>query len=171
MTVPRPWYREPLVWLLISFPLTAVIAGIATYVIADRTRDGLVVDDYYKKGKEINLSLARDRAAARLGLHGELRLHRQSRQVVIGLAGKAGVELPAQVTLQWLHATRDGFDRRQELARGTDGRYRAELPELAPGRWYAQLEAGDWRVQGSLHAPGDDRLTLRPSPTSATTAE
>ena len=38
--------------------------------------------------------------------------------------------------------------------------FRARDP-LALGRWYAQLEAGDWRLQGSLHAPAETRLELR----------
>jgi len=159
----RPWYGEPLVWLLIAFPLTAVIAGTATYVIADRTRDGLVVDDYYKKGKEINLSLARDQAAARLGLTAQLQLDATAQQVVVELSARDNARLPDRVTLQWLHATRSGFDRAQELARGQDNRYRAAFPELAPGHWYVQLEAQDWRLQGSLHAPAETRIDFKPS--------
>jgi len=171
MNEQRPWYREPLVWLLISFPLIAVVAGIATYIIADRTRDGLVVDDYYKKGKEINLSLARDRAAIRLGLSGQVRIDANAGQVVVELAASSGVRLPDSVTLNWLHATRSGFDRIQELRRGQDGKYRAELPELAPGHWYAQLEAQDWRVQGSVRVPAEIRFDLRPSPTADVPAD
>ncbi len=159
----RPWYREPLVWLLIAFPLAAVIGGIATYVIADRTHDGLVVDDYYKKGKEINMSLARDQAAAQLGLRGELRLDAAAREVVVVLAARGGQPLPAVVTLRWLHATRGGFDLNQELRRQPGGGYRADFPELAPGHWYAQLEAQDWRLQGSLRVPAETRLTLKPA--------
>ena len=59
MNASRAWYREPLVWLLISFPLTAVIAGFFTLYLAIISSDGLVVDDYYHRGKEINKSLAR----------------------------------------------------------------------------------------------------------------
>ena len=74
MVPTRAWYREPLVWLLISFPLTAVIAGFFTLYLAIISKDGLVVDDYYQRGKEINMSLARDRAAARHGLHASVTL-------------------------------------------------------------------------------------------------
>lgn len=171
MTDIRPWYREPLVWLLISFPLTAVIAGIATYIIADRTKDGLVVDDYYKKGKEINKSLARDDAAARLGLHGGLRLDANGRQVVVTLTADRRDALPPAITLRWLHGTRSGFDRHQELQRQPNGDYRTDYPELAPGHWYVQIEAQDWRLQGSLHAPAETGLELRPAPTAGAPAE
>lgn len=35
----KPWWREPLMWLVIGGPLVVVIAGIATAVIAMRGAD------------------------------------------------------------------------------------------------------------------------------------
>jgi hypothetical protein len=171
MTVLRSWYREPLVWLLIAFPLTAVLAGFATLYIAVKTHDGLVVDDYYQKGKEINKSLARDRAAAQHGLAAGLWLNATTQEVIVNLKAGASVDLPDKLDLRWLHATRAGFDRTQALHRAADGSYRAVFPELAPGHWYAQLEAQDWRLQGSLQVPGEVRLQLAPSPTAGPAAE
>jgi hypothetical protein len=161
MTDIRPWYREPLVWLIIAFPLTAVIGGIATYIIADRTKDGLVVDDYYKQGKEINRTLARDVAAAQLGLHGALTLDASAHAVVLHLQAKSAQSLPPAITLRWLHATRAGLDLSQTLQRQKDGRYRAVFPVLNPGHWYVQLEAQDWRLQGSLRVPVETVVELR----------
>ena len=43
---PRPWYREPWPWILMSGPAVVVCAGIATAVIAVETNDGLVAEDY-----------------------------------------------------------------------------------------------------------------------------
>lgn len=162
MSEIRPWYREPLVWLLIAFPLAAVIGGIATYIIAARTHDGLVVDDYYKKGKEINMSLARDQAAAQRGLRGELRLDAATHKVIVILTARDTQTLPDVATLRWLHATRSGLDLNQELRRQPDGGYRANFPDLPPGHWYAQLEAQDWRLQGSLRVPAETRLEFKP---------
>jgi hypothetical protein len=45
-----PWYREPWVWLMIAFPMSAVIGGMITIYLAVTTSTGLVVDDYYKRG-------------------------------------------------------------------------------------------------------------------------
>ena len=59
----KPWYVQPWVWLLIAVPATAVIVGMVLLYFAITTNDGLVVDDYYTRGKAINLDLARDRAA------------------------------------------------------------------------------------------------------------
>ena len=60
---PRPWFREPWVWLLIALPASAVLGGIVTIWLAVSTDDGLVADDYYKRGLEINKKLDRDSAA------------------------------------------------------------------------------------------------------------
>ncbi len=160
----RPWYREPMVWLIIALPATAVVGGLSMYYIAHQTRDGLVVDDYYQKGKEINQSLERDRRAVVLGLDGRLVLDAATQIVQVELTSARGT-LPATLGLRWLHATRAGFDRRQELVQSGNGRYRAPIPELAPGHWYVQVEAQDWRLQGSLYAPGEVRLELKPSQT------
>lgn len=157
----RPWYREPFVWLLIAFPMTSVIGGFTTLYLAESSKDGMVVDDYYRKGKEINQLLARDQAAARHGLNARLKLSATDQQVVLRLAAREH-QLPGLLTLRWLHATRAGFDRTQELARAADGSYRAGFPELVPGHWYVQLEAQDWRLQGSLRVPDETAIELAP---------
>ena len=68
----KPWYREPFVWLVILFPASAVIGGMITISLAISSDDGLVVDDYYKRGLEINRTLERDKAAARHGIQATL---------------------------------------------------------------------------------------------------
>ena len=162
MNLTRAWYREPLVWLLISFPLTAVIAGFYTLYLAIQSKDGLVVDDYYQKGKEINLSLARDRNAQQLGLHARVHLDSAKQEVVVKLSARQPALLPEKLDARWLHATRAGFDHTQTLVRSADGIYRAAFPELPPGHWYLQIETSEWRLQGSLSVPSDTRLELKP---------
>ena len=159
----RAWYREPLVWLLISFPLTAVIAGFFTLYLAIISKDGLVVDDYYQRGKEINKSLARDHAAAQHGLRASVSLDAAKQEVVVRLSATKGWPLPDTLNVRWLHATRAGFDRTQALIRIPDGSYRNAFPDLAPGHWYVQIEAQDWRLQGSLRVPAETRLDLVPA--------
>ncbi len=58
-----PWWRHGHVWLLIAGPATVVVAGFATLVIAMRSPDPVVAPDYYRRGLEINKTLAaRDKA-------------------------------------------------------------------------------------------------------------
>ena len=58
-----PWWKHGHVWLVISGPATVVVAGLATAWIAVKTPDPVVEADYYRRGIEINRTLAtRDKA-------------------------------------------------------------------------------------------------------------
>jgi len=63
-----PWYRQCWPWLLMLGPAVVVVAGTYTGWLAFSRPDALVVDDYYKEGKAINLDLRRDREASRQGI-------------------------------------------------------------------------------------------------------
>jgi hypothetical protein len=52
----KPWWNYGYVWLIISGPLVVVIASFITLYIAI-TRPDAVIDDYYRKGMEINKTL------------------------------------------------------------------------------------------------------------------
>jgi hypothetical protein len=73
-TVARPWYREPWPWILAAGPLIVVIAGIYTAWLAVQSNDGLVTDDYYRKGLAANQTIARSDEAARMGLAAGIRI-------------------------------------------------------------------------------------------------
>ena len=62
----RPWWREPMVWLIAGLPLAAVVAGITTVVIASRNADSLVKEGYVKEGMTVQGTQEQDRAAVRL---------------------------------------------------------------------------------------------------------
>ena len=158
-----PWYREPWVWLVIAIPGVAVVFGLYMLQFSIRTYDGLVVDDYYRRGKEINLVLARDMAAARYGLAGEFRLDYQKNTVAMTLSAQHLSAWPRQINLSFLHPTRSGEDRRVQLNRTPAGGYFALLPELHPGRWHVQVESDNWRMVGTLRVPQDAVFTLRPA--------
>ena len=157
-TVKRPWYRTPYVWMLIGIPFSAVIMGGFLLYFAITTDDGLVKDDYYKQGKEINLVIKRDRAATELGLYGKLRLEQTEGTVQLTLKSHKQAALPDRLELAMLHATRAGFDREMTLQRTPNGDYFAILPALQPGRWHAQISTPEWRLTGSLKLPGDDSV-------------
>jgi uncharacterized protein len=50
----RPWWKEPYVWLVISGPLSAVLACAVTAVYIMQGPDALVPDDRYREGIEIS---------------------------------------------------------------------------------------------------------------------
>lgn len=53
-----PWWKHGYVWMILGGPAAVVVAGIATVVIAVRTPDPVVAADYYRRGMEINKTLA-----------------------------------------------------------------------------------------------------------------
>jgi hypothetical protein len=59
-----PWWTFGHVWLVIAGPVAVVIAGFATVWLALANPETLVAQDYYRRGVEINRSLAagQDRA-------------------------------------------------------------------------------------------------------------
>lgn len=141
-----PWYREPWPWVLIALPLSAVIAGIATLVIAIKNQDGLVAEDYYKQGLAINRVLERESRAAALGLSAQAMISDNS--IRIGLAGRA--DLPETVVVRFIHPTRAGEDRSIVLGTIANGWYEGVMADMAPGRWRVQMEddQGMWRLTG-----------------------
>jgi hypothetical protein len=136
-----PWYKERWPWILMSGPLTVIVAGAITTWIAFASADGLVADDYYKRGLAVNVVLEREQAAARRGI--EARFERRGERIHVDLRGDA----PPVLLLRLAHATRAGEDVRLRLEPAGGG-YEALLPALAPGARRVILEdaAGSWRI-------------------------
>jgi len=142
----NPWYRERWPWILISGPATVIVAGAITTWMAFATSDGLVVDDYYKRGLGINAVLKRERTAAEHGI--DAIVQRNGGEVRVLLRGAE----PAVLFLSLAHATRAGNDVRLRIERRADGSYRTALPPLAAGHWRAVIDdpRGEWRVVQEL---------------------
>ncbi|MDR2238852.1 MAG: FixH family protein [Zoogloeaceae bacterium] len=148
----RPWYRYPWPWILIAGPAIVVVAGIVTAWIATATSDGLVADDYYKQGLEVNQMLARDEAAATMGLEARLRL--MDGRVEVDLASRAEAPLPERLRIKLVHPTRSGEDRELILSREKSV-YVGEMTAPGPGRWRVMVEdeAATWRITGNVRLP------------------
>ena len=161
---PHAWYRQPIMWLVVGVPLSAVLFGIVMISLAVSGKDGLVVDDYYKRGLEINRSLERDRFAAQLGLEARVKLEPERRRVLVDLTWPAPDSRPERIELSFLHATREGQDRRILLRGDGRGRYSGDLPPLVAGRWYVRVATDRWRLQSAvkLPLPADSPLLLLP---------
>jgi len=142
----KPWYREPYVWLLIAFPLTAVIGGIITAALAIVSNDGLVTDDYYKKGLEINRVLKRDEMASELGIKARLQLSPEKDELRLYLSGNRDFRAPDEVLINFLHSTRSGCDHRFSAIKVENDKYAVMLPRLPKGNWYIQIETDEWRL-------------------------
>ena len=142
----RPWQKEPYVWMVIGFPAAAVIAGIITAILAINSEDGLVVDDYYKQGLEINRTLDRDRLAQNYQLEASIRYPAADNQMIVEVQSKAGYVLPDELTINLLHATREGYDRVFTVQKTSGNQYIVPVTQLNPGRWHILIETNEWRL-------------------------
>ena len=149
----RNWYQEPLVWMLVAIPLSSVLVGFVMLWLAIVNEDGLVVDDYYKRGLEINRTLERDAAATKHALTSELRFVTATDQILVTIEAAVGFEYPATIMLGVYHSVKTGFDIEVVLARISDKAYSGPSPELIPGRWYLDLHADQWRITGHMTWP------------------
>lgn len=163
VSVPEPtreWYRQPMVWLVIAIPLMAVVMGVTTIILAVVSDDGMVADDYYRRGMEINQSLERDRIAARHGLNAVVMTDTDGKVVHAKLHAKRAFHFPDRIQLSLSHATRSGLDLSLTLTRTAERSYQAGLPELSLGRWYVRLHSKRWRLNGVLQVPGQNEVIL-----------
>ncbi len=156
----RPWYREPMLWLVIAIPALTVVGGLTTVVIAYLKSDTVVADEYRKEGLAINRDPTRDRAAQRLGVGATLGV--EGGTLLVRLE-PGSAPTPAQLVVLFSHATRAEQDRLVTLRATDDGRYAAPLAPLAAGHWYLELSPADrgWRLTGEF-VDRFDTLTLRP---------
>lgn len=58
----QPWWKYGYVWLVVAGPAVVVVAGVVTAWLALRSPDPVLAEDYYRRGVEINKTLAQDKA-------------------------------------------------------------------------------------------------------------
>ena len=162
-----PWYRHRWPWMLMAGPFIVVLAGLFTAYLAATSNDGLVDDDYYKQGLEVNKISVRDQTALALGLQADLMQSADGKQLRVLLRAKADVVLPGVLKLRIIHPTRGGADQSVLLRADGGGSYTGKLAAPLAGRWHLALEddrqqwrlTGDWSIEknASLHLPSEGK--------------
>lgn len=148
-----PWWRQFWPWMLITLPACAVLASLFTLWLALSSADSLVVDDYYREGRAINRTIARDARATELGLAATI--DRAPDGVRLSLQAGEAIDWPASLELRLVHATRAEQDRDLSLHLLGAGHYVASGAALPQeGRWTLHLEspARDWRLAAPIDA-------------------
>ena len=158
----RHWTKEPWVWLLIAIPSTAIVMGVIMLTLAIQSYSGLVVDDYYRQGKQINRVLARDRAAWELGLSVEMQMQ-STGQIRLRLQPGSSAINDEVLELQLIHATRPGLDQSIRLRSVGDRQWSGDVVLEGQGRWNLVLQTPQWRLTGSLRHPGSGKASLLPN--------
>lgn len=156
-----PWYRQFWPWFIMALPACAVVAGLTTVWIAVKNQDSVVRDDWYKDGKSINQSFARDEAAAALGLQARFTLDDMTGDVAVTLTRARDVTLPDTLSLALSHPTQVAADQTLVLRRDASGTYRGQLTRALAGRFYLELGSADWRLTGLREFP-QNSFTLSP---------
>lgn len=154
------FYQNPALWLVVMVPLVAVIVGIGMLIVSIYSFDGLVVDDYYKRGKEINVTLERDKNAAKYDLFADIDLDQPNSAITLELSAEEGFQAPETIKLQFLHRTLSGRDLLVELNRLSGLRYSGVMPELSESRWLVELGTPQWRLTGGVVWPVESSFEL-----------
>ncbi|MFC1589093.1 FixH family protein [Pseudomonadota bacterium] len=162
-TATLPWYRYPLVWMVIVIPFSAVVMGVIMIWLAVTTDDGLVADDYYKQGMTINRDLNRDLVAKEKGISASLKMDNSEGWLRLGLNKGALQAYPETLQLRFQYATHDHNDVHLVLNHGQADQYIGIIKHpLIQGKWYLELSEGEWRLNGHINADRQVELLLEP---------
>ena len=162
-TTSPPWFKQPLVWLVIAIPAAAVVGGLSLLALSLSMDLGLVSDDYYRRGKAINIDLGKDRRAREMGYRGVIAYRPAAPAVAITLRPAISETPPAAVTVDIMHATRGGMDRRLHATKDSQGVYHAMMKSPLPdGPWQIRLATEGWRIHGRLWLPHARSAELAP---------
>lgn len=156
----RPWYREPMLALVIGLPLAAVVASIATLVIAARGAGDTMDRGVRRVAQAQTADLTPDHEAARLGIGAIVMLDANG---FITLRFDSGGAPAERLILTLRHATDPGRDRVVTLEPRSESQFAGRLPaSRAAGAYNLTLAPADgrWRLVGRLDA-GASRVTLR----------
>jgi hypothetical protein len=156
----RQWYREPWPWILAAGPFIVVIAACYTAWLAVVSSDGLVTDDYYRKGLSVNQTIARSEYAAKMGLVAGVRIGDGILSVRMQAQNTSFV-MPSTLALTISHPTRAGLDQSRVLVRNGDV-YSGEVRLPAAGHWLVLLEDEQktWRLMGNVILPANGETLI-----------
>jgi hypothetical protein len=156
---PLPWYRHRWPWLLAAGPAIVVLAAVFTAWLAIASDDGLVADDYYKRGLAINKVLEREARADALGIGAVVSIGATGSVRVALTRDADGTPAPATLRLRLAHPTRAGNDAVVVLVRAPDEVYVGRLAAPLAGRRLVTVETDSWRLPSvESVAPGETRL-------------
>ena len=148
-TPKQPFWKTPIMWLVLGLPLASIIAGVTLVVIATRSGGTDVVAPDVRRISQIQIAdLAPDEQARKLGLSAVLRAD-EGVVEVIPATGDFERDVPLRVLLR--HPSQGREDLAMELAPSDTG-WRLQQ-ELDHGHdWIVELSPADgsWRLYGRL---------------------
>ena len=155
----KPWYKQFWPWFLILLPVTTIVCSIIRVVILSYNPVALVTEDYYKKGKGINIDLSKIKVANNLNLNASA--YSDNNEIVITLEKGKLEHFPA-LQAMFAHRTLPDQDFSQLITADASGQYRIVLNDPLQGPWFIELTPYDkkWLVQGKMSFPSSTSTQL-----------
>ena len=152
-TDERPWYRVPMMWLVLALPLASVVAGVGLLVLVSRGPGADAAPDKVQRMAQVQQTdLAPDQRARALSLsaHGE----RGDGRLSLALAGSGH---PDHLVLQLVHPSDAQRDLTLVLARdGERWSWSGQVDDSHAWRLRLAPADGRWRLVGQLPAGARD---------------
>ncbi|MCG8436397.1 MAG: FixH family protein [Gammaproteobacteria bacterium] len=154
----RPWYREFWFWVVVTPPIAAVLAGVATVIIAVQNADSLVVDDYQKTGLTVSKIHEHENRARELNISAQIQLNRSTGKAQATVTGGIAKNF---LQLELLHPTQSSRDLSIRLLPAADGIYTGDFSRALAGRWNLRLSSPTeaWLISATL-PDSADHITL-----------
>ena len=156
----KPWYKQFWPWFLIILPLTVVVWTVITVVVFSNNSVSLVAEDYYKKGKGINIDISKMNVARDLGLNATI--SSDNNTVVISFNKGELPHFPA-LTATFTHRTLPDRDFTKLLTADAKGNYRLTPENSIQGPWFVELEPHnkEWMIQGRVEFPAQPTTLMK----------
>ncbi|KZN30275.1 CcoH-like protein [Pseudoalteromonas luteoviolacea S2607] len=143
------------------FPLVTIIACVILVSVAVGNGPDMVVDDYYKKGKAINLELSKFNKAKALYLHGDLQVEndRVSFNFTKGDHSKVNA-----LKVSFYHRTIKEYDFSLTLLANASGAFTGLLEKPHQGAFTVFIEPmdGSWKMKENLQLPTKSLISITP---------
>ncbi|WP_158968900.1 FixH family protein [Paraglaciecola sp. L3A3] len=155
------WYKQFWPWFLIIVPLTSMVLSFTMMYLAFTTEDSMVIDDYYKEGKAINVKIKAIQKAKELNIVSQLVINNNK----IELSFVSGLpEDDSALVMDFHHATQDFKDFSVTLFKDAKGIYRAPHDYDVAGKWRISLHPfnDDWKIQQMVSLPRQQTFEFKP---------
>lgn len=153
-TASQPWYRYPIVWLVVAIPASSVLVGALLLTMALRVPESVVRDDYYQAGRAINIDLRESRRAEDLNVEALFTpLDTGGWQLEVSIPESEGhgpqpIEL---LKVMLAHPTQAHKDVDLTLRPGADGYWLGHVEELSGARNLAiHARQAQWQLRGQV---------------------
>lgn len=156
-----PWYKQFWPWFLITIPVISMILSITMLNLALNTEDSLVIDDYYKEGRGINLELTKVKEAKVQGISTRITFNNKR----VSLEFNTGAPQSAQaLQLFFYHPTLQNKDFSLLLTQNANRAYTGVSKQDLTGKWTITLTPMDekWKIVKDITLPREQGFEFNP---------